>query len=162
MIALDLSVVSLSARYPKSTIFSGWPRAKVGLPPGLTAVVRRGGGVASCDRVGEAAVADAAAEPAAPELLVFSVETAVRRYPDLEIDDRIIRRRRRAGNTAELREPGIRSAAGTTRCAARWCVERPAGDRLRRSDLPVRQGYVYQAFTGGRRRRHAPKSRRCE
>src|SRR5580704_5866342 len=81
----------------------------------LAAVVRRRGGIPACDRVREAAITDAAAEPAAAELLVLSVETAVRRDPDLEIDDRIIRRRRGAGNPAELRELGIRSAAGTTR-----------------------------------------------
>src|SRR5262249_27478799 len=55
--------------------------------PGLTAVIRRGGDVTAPDRVSEAVRADATEDPATAELLIFSVETAVGRYPDLEFDD---------------------------------------------------------------------------
>src|SRR5215467_10283390 len=53
----------------------------------LTAVICRGSGIASPDRIGETAISDAAAEPTTAELFVFSVEAAVSRYPDLEVDD---------------------------------------------------------------------------
>jgi len=100
-------------------------QSKGRLPPGLTAVICRSTGIAAPDRAGEAIVIDAAAEPAAAELLIFSVETAIGRYPDLEIDDRIARRSRRARNSAKCWECGMRDATRATRSAAWWCVECP-------------------------------------
>src|SRR5215469_6187923 len=84
------------------------------LSASLTAVIRRGGRVTPRNRVSEPAISDAPAETTATELLVFSIETSVRRDPDLEIDNRVICRCRGAGNSAELRESGIRGAASTT------------------------------------------------
>src|SRR5437763_1181530 len=100
---LALSVISCTARQPKSTTFSGWPRANSALPPEWLVSVEA---VALTFAKGarHCAVIQGADEAAAAHAQEFPVPTGVHGEPNLGLDIRIRGGFQRKGHAAVSRK----------------------------------------------------------